>query len=90
MTRDTRLRHNPLLALPAAARLAELPLEARAALRDLVVEISIEAARHAETHWRKHKAPMAAYWKAVGVYAKHTARVIGPAPRRRPAGAESK
>lgn len=30
--------------------------------------------------WRKHKAPMAAYWKAVAVYANHASRLFRPIP----------
>jgi hypothetical protein len=46
---------NPVLALPASARLLALP---------------------ADKCWKKHKAPMACYWKAVSVYANHLARVL--------------
>ena len=66
---------NPLLSLPAAARIAALPPEARAALRALCTDLSKEARAKAEQCWRSHKAPMAAYWKAVSVNARHTARL---------------
>lgn len=69
--------HNPLLALPAVAALRALPAPARAALRSLLLELSDDAADRAQKSWRKNKGPMAAYWKSVGVYAKHTARAIG-------------
>lgn len=66
---------NPLLALPGAAVIAALPDEARAALRGLLLDIRKDAQARAEKCWRTHKAPMAAYWKAVAVYAGHTARI---------------
>jgi hypothetical protein len=66
---------NPLLRLPAAERIAELPPEARAALRALLGEIRADARDRANECWRKHKAPMACYWKAVSVYAGHAARL---------------
>jgi hypothetical protein len=67
---------NPLLQLPAAQHLAALSPEARAALRALLLEIRNDCRVRAEDSWRKHKAPMAAYWKAAGVYANHTARLL--------------
>jgi hypothetical protein len=67
---------NPLLQLPAARRLAELPPESQAALRELLDELAADARSRADLAWRKHKAPMAAYWKAVAVYAKHTGRLL--------------
>jgi uncharacterized protein YdhG (YjbR/CyaY superfamily) len=66
---------NPLLALAAAKRIAELPPESRAAVRELLLEIRADAQERAEKCWRKHKAPMAAYWKAVAVYAGHASRL---------------
>lgn len=67
---------NPLLALPAMAELLALPPEQRAALRRLLRDVAIDARSRAEKCWRTHKAPMAAYWKAVSVYAGHTARAL--------------
>lgn len=67
---------NPLLALPSAQELANLGPEARAALRALLLDIRSEARRRAEECWRKHKAPMATYWKGVAVYANHTSRLL--------------
>lgn len=72
---------NPVLALPAAARLATLPEEARGALDGVLRDIARDASDRAEACWRKHKAPMAVYWKAVAVYARHIARATGR-PRR--------
>jgi len=67
---------NPLLQLPAAKELAALPPEAQAALKKLLIEIRNDCRVRAEECWRKHKAPMAAYWKAAGVYANHTSRLL--------------
>lgn len=77
MTRSIRADvRNPMLQLPASQRLAELSPEAQAALKQLLVEIRNDCRVRAEECWRKHKAPMAAYWKAVGVYANHTSRLL--------------
>jgi len=48
----------------------------RAFLRAALLNLRAEALMDAETSWRRHKAPMAAYWKAVGVYAGHLAAVL--------------
>ncbi len=83
MTRDRRSSQvevrNPVLALPAARHLAALPPDARAVLAAVLDDIRQDAANRAETCWRRHKAPMAAYWKAVAVYARHIRRAIPPA-----------
>lgn len=76
-TRSTRADvRNPVLALPAMAGLQALPAETRAALRALLLDLGSDSRARAETCWRKHKAPMAAYWKAVAVYAGHIARGV--------------
>lgn len=62
---------NPLLALPSARAMRALPPEARDALAALLADISSDARARANESWRKHKGPMAAYWKAVAVYARH-------------------
>lgn len=31
-----------------------------------------------QVQWGRHKAPMALYWKVVGVYAGHIARALRP------------
>lgn len=67
---------NPLLALPAVADLLALPGGSKAALAAVPKDISKDARERADKAWRTHKAPMAAYWKAVAVYANHTARVL--------------
>ncbi len=66
---------NPMLALPGVKRLKALPPESRDAIRAALLDLRADAAR-AEKSWRTHKAPMAAYWKAVSVYAGHLARAI--------------
>jgi hypothetical protein len=66
---------NPLLALEAAQRITSLPPEARAALKALLLAIRADAQVRAEKCWKMHKAPMAAYWKAVAVYAGHASRL---------------
>jgi hypothetical protein len=67
---------NPILRLPSAQRLMRLSPLARAELRGVLLDIRADAQVRAEECWRKHKAPMAAYWKAVAVYSGHIARVL--------------
>lgn len=63
---------NPLLRLPSVRRLALEMGEGQAALlAEALAEISDDARLRAEASWRRHKAPMAAYWKAVAVYSRH-------------------
>lgn len=68
---------NPILALPdAVAALETLDPAQREALRVVLLAIRADAHDRAEKCWRKHKAPMAAYWKAAGVYCGHIARAL--------------
>lgn len=67
---------NPILALPGTARLLQLDPHTRALLRAVLLDLAADARTRAEESWRWHKAPMAAYWKAVSVYAGHLARVL--------------
>lgn len=68
---------NPLLTLPAMHLLrTRLGTHERAYLRDVLRELAQDARERAEKCWRTHKAPMAVYWKAVAVYAGHTARAL--------------
>lgn len=84
MTRSNRREvRNPLLALPGVLKLQRLPPPVREALRDVLREIALDARQRAQQCWKTHKAPMAAYWKAVSVYAGHLARVLNA---REPAG----
>lgn len=78
MTRSNSAQvRNPLLALPAADQLRALDAGSKAALRAVLIELQIDARDRAQKCWDRHKAPMAVYWKAVGVYAGHLARVVG-------------
>jgi hypothetical protein len=73
-TRSLRAEvRNPLLRFDAAAELAALPPEAREALRKLASEASAAWRVKAEECWKSHKPPMAAYWKAWAVNARHLA-----------------
>ena len=67
---------NPLLALPSVAQLQALPPDAREAMRRILQDMSIDARARAEKCWRTKKPPMAAYWAAVAVYAKHMRRAL--------------
>lgn len=70
---------NPVLGLPAAQRLQELlqgQPEIREALAQLHGELALQARQKAEQAWTKRKGPMAAYWQACGVYAKHIRHVL--------------
>lgn len=73
----TAIRHNPVLGLASTAALTALPADSREALRRVLMDLSASEAALAEHCWRRHKAPMAAYHKAVAVYAKHIARAVG-------------
>ncbi len=83
-TRSNRAEiRNPILALPAVARLRELDPEARLALQELLLDLQHDARLRAEASWSRRKPPVAAYWAACGVYAGHIARAIGPGSGRR-------
>jgi hypothetical protein len=71
--RDVR---NPVLALKSAAAIQAMSPDVRATLRNLLRDLAVEARQKANECWRKHKAPMAVYWKAVSVYANHIQRVL--------------
>jgi hypothetical protein len=71
-----RVKGNPVLALPAVEQLRSLPPAAREQLRAVLMDLRADAQARAEQSWRRHKGPMAAYWRAVGVYAGHIARAI--------------
>ena len=85
MTRtDVRRRRevsNPVLALPAARALVEIDPSARAALAAVLADLGAEAAARAQRSWSQNKGVMAAYWKAVSVYARHIRRVLVMAGR---------
>lgn len=67
---------NPVLALPAFKALAARPRAERVALAELLRDLGHDATGRANESWRKHKGPMAAYWKACAVYARHIARAL--------------
>lgn len=62
------------------ARFSALPPEARSALRGALKDLHSDALARANHCWAKHKAPMALYWKVVGVYAGHLARSLNQEP----------
>lgn len=81
MTRSSCIDvRNPILSLPAVEALKSLPVESQAALKAVLKDLSADARERAEKCWRTHKAPMAAYWKAVAVYANHTQRILRNKP----------
>lgn len=49
---------------------------AKAALKLCLLSLREDALHKANYCWKKHKAPMALYWKVVGVYAGHLAKAI--------------
>ena len=67
---------NPMLALPGVAALRRLDPDVRTMLRTVLAELADDARDRGDESWRRHKAPMAAYWKAVAVYAGHLARAL--------------
>lgn len=73
---DLAVTRNPLLALPGAVALQQLTAEQRAPLAIALRSIQADARLRADKCWKTHKAPMAVYWKAVGVYCGHLARVL--------------
>ena len=67
---------NPLLRLPAAQRLLELPADTREILAEILLDLSRDAHARAEVSWKSRKGPMALYWRCVGVYARHFSRLV--------------
>lgn len=68
---------NPLLKLPAAEALLALPKEQRLVIEGLFRDLRAQADKEAENAWRRRKGPMAAYWRAVATYSRHTANAFG-------------
>ncbi|MEM9760034.1 MAG: hypothetical protein AAF933_12410 [Pseudomonadota bacterium] len=82
-TRSNRATvRNPILTLPAVLKLQRLPRPLREALCELLYELGDDATARADQCWKKHKAPMAAYWKAVAVYSRHIARAVKAEPQK--------
>lgn len=75
-TMGAAVRRNPLLALPAIARIRALDPPARRVIRDILIDLQRDARERADHSWRTRKPPMASYWAAVGVYAGHLARLL--------------
>lgn len=73
---------NPLLDLPAGRALQHLPPGDRARIEAVMRELRAQANEEADRAWARRKGPMAAYWRAVATYARHTAHALskGPAP----------
>lgn len=72
MTRsNTPTVRNPILALPCAQTFQRLPADAKAAALEFLKEFEGDARARAAKSWRTNKGPMAAYWKAGAVYARH-------------------
>ena len=76
MTRPTIHRADADLKHAWHSRFRSLPPSARAALRAALLDLRQDAQHRAELQWRRHKGPMACYWRAVGVYAGHIARAL--------------
>ncbi|MGO4608387.1 hypothetical protein AB4142_18820 [Variovorax sp. 2RAF20] len=67
---------NPMLSVPEVQDFAGLPPEALKALHRALLGISDACRKKGNEAWRKHKPPMAAYWKGNAVHARHLARAI--------------
>lgn len=72
---------NPVLGCPKAmAAFADCPPEAREALAKALRALSDDWRATANELWRKHKPPMASYWKINAVNARHLALAIRSIP----------
>ncbi len=82
MSRSNRADvRNPIAADPeVAAIIAKASPEARQVLRDALGALSKSWRGKAEQSWRKHKPPMAAYWKQNAVNARHLALALRVRP----------
>ncbi len=70
---------NPLLDLPAGRDLLALPKDDRRRIEKVMRDLRHQANAEADKAWRKKKGPMAAYWRAVATYARHTAHALSAA-----------
>jgi len=61
-------------------RFDQLPIEAKLQLHGALMDLRSDALVRAQHCWSKHKAPMALYWKVIGVYSGHLARAIKVSP----------
>ena len=57
-------------------RFNALPDDSKKALKSALIDLRKDALNRANHCWKKHKAPMALYWKVIGVYSGHLARAI--------------
>ncbi|MGN6491185.1 MAG: hypothetical protein ACTHLE_04255 [Agriterribacter sp.] len=55
---------------------SSLNTESKIALKGALLALRDDALSRAKYSWNRHKAPMALYWKVVGVYAGHLAKSI--------------
>ncbi|WP_235503956.1 MULTISPECIES: hypothetical protein [unclassified Acidovorax] len=62
--------------LPAGRALLALPPADRLRIEGVMRELREQANTEAENAWRRKKGPMAAYWRAVATYARHTAHAL--------------
>ncbi len=67
---------NPVLVLPGMAALMNLPAPIREGFAVVPLDLAADARSRAVKAWASRKGPMAVYWQAVAVYAKHTARAL--------------
>ncbi len=70
---------NPMLAIPEVIALKDLPDNVRWALARALAGCSTAFRTRGNEAWRKHKPPMAAYWKANAVNFRHLALAVRPA-----------
>ena len=72
---------NPVLTLPCAQRVNEMPPESRAWLMAFLQDLRKEARRRAAESLKRHKAPLYLYWTVCAVWSGHLAKVLrGTAP----------
>lgn len=55
---------------------SDLPEDSKSALRAALISLRADALIRSQHCWKKHKAPMALYWKVVGVYAGHLSKSL--------------
>lgn len=72
---------NPLLNLPSGKALLALPDEDKKRIAAVFRDLRNEANEEAEKAWKRRKGPMAAYWRAVSTYARHTAHALTKAAK---------
>lgn len=78
---------NPLLQLKSARQLGEWMTPGTAQILAIFLrELSDDARQRAGECWKKHKAPMALYWKVVAVYARHLSQICKQVQRDGEAG----